>query len=854
MKRVFSAVIILSLLMGLAYSQTFYYDVKADTSDESAMDFVEDIRSGVENFHKTHLVDKDGHKYEISENKPILKKSKSKSLNLPDKYIGPYTSIKAQGTLGACWMFGNISAIETDLLNREGYPSGMVDEDPVDLSEAQGVYVQYNKNTVDGTPKGTPKGDSDNDIERAINDNLYYGYDEGGWQFDAAMSLSSGSGAEYEENNPYLVPGSSAGTKVQCAHAMADKTAASYRANKFNIKSAVGLDNLFYTTNVDGKDTRNYNPSARDVWKQYIIEYGSISASIYMSFTAKYTHAWGLDESEYYYMPNYWVYDANDRGGKGNYSTNNHTISIIGFDDNFSKYNFASPKGDEVYDSLAGEVVYIKNKDDGKPDMEFDSDGHLISIDISKEPAEGYSPYIVPKEDGCFIVKNSYGTIKSNKKVYDDGIMYMSYMEQTVTEPTSMQTVENLDQLISGERVYDTVFSHSSKQGIGSIDTDSTKAANVFKNPKNRKTDIEQIGYWTHSTNYTTSISVYKNLTDSTNPESGELVYTVSGIVDKYEGYHTINLEKAVTVNPNTMVSVVISQTDSTGKSKVSVESDFSNTSKANYIYNSNANESFYYVDSSWMDSKDLDVIARKTGITVGNTTVKLLGNSEVYTTYNVTVDDVTTEVLENDEFTFPTSSTYGYATLDHETLYAPGQKVKVTSDITVKSIGDVVLEMKQGASIRLDGIDGIRFMSEADCNDNEVFNSSNVKVGTLITSYDMLAEVFKGELDLDVYNAWVDGGKKNGDIKKIDNEGWLSSTVGLFAAGIMKVNSLNWERDYIAKSYIKFNYCDDTSKIVYSDFSSIRSIKQVALAIKNAGYPGLNDDEIAIVNKYLEE
>ena len=87
----------------------------------------------------------------------------------------------------------------------------------------------------------------------------------------------------------------------------------------------------------------------------------------------------------------------------------------------------------------------------------------------------------------------------------------------------------------------------------------------------------------------------------------------------------------------------------------------------------------------------------------------------------------------------------------------------------------------------------------------------------------------------------------------KVVNVGWRYGNVGSFAAGIIHLKEYNWRRAFVAKAYMKIKYSDGTEKVLYTDLSDSRSITRVVENLRDAGYPGLTDDQIAMLQKYLQ-
>jgi len=841
-RKVISSIVVLALLSTIVCSKAFVVDTKAISDVMTMSEMTDAIKDGVKEFKRTHIKNKDGSRTELDE----FKKSRAtkKRNNLPNYYVAPYTSIKDQDSFGSCWMFGEVSSVESNLLSKAGYPSGLQESDPIDLSEAQGVFVQYNKQTKTGVISGEVLTESCNDSEKSSD--RYYGYNEGGWAWDASMAYTADKACVFESDNPYRAGGDSATD----SRTMAEIAAASYRLNRFNIKSAEQLPEVFPVEKKDGVYTRYYNPENREIWKQKIIANGAISSNYYQSSSSIYNRTWGYDKSQYGSMgPNFWYHDAT---AKAKYSTN-HVITVVGFNDNYSKYHYITKYTSQSYDELVGEIVYIKLDDNSEPDMSFDEDGSIKNIQTSDTPQEGYQAYIVPKEDGAWLIKNSYGTVNGNYKMYDDGIMYMSYCEETLSESISTVVEDDLSQINNEEKTFDTTLSHSSMMGqrIPSFATE-VKVAEVYSIGNDKDIELGQIGYWTGKEDTVSRFKVYGSLTDRSDPESGTLLFDTGEVTDAYIGYHTFDIAQAVTLTHSTNVSIVAEQTCGE-KSGLMIEAEDAND--PDYLYNCKTNDTKYFDGEKWIDAKTLDQKAREDGITVGNSTVKMFGNekdiepeSTTAPKYTVTVDGVETVVEEGQSFTFPTTSENGYTNEDYTTLYASGQTITPDEDITATSISDLDFSMVKGASVDLSGRNGIKFCAVATGSDVGFLNSSSVECGTLITPHDIFIDELEENLDLE--SAEKAGTNK---VIKVVNSGWDQAIVGRFAAGVIHIKPFNWSREMVAESYITINYSDGSSKTLYSDLSPTRSIKRVVEILRDMGYPGLTEEQIEMLQKYLQ-
>ena len=843
-RRVISLLVVFVLASTILSSKAFVVDTKAVSDDKIQSEIINALKESVKRHDQTHIKNDDGSRTVINENYKKTRAAKKRN-NLPSYYVAPYTPVKDQNAFGSCWMFGEVGSVESNRMAKAGYTGGLQSSNPIDLSEAQGVYVQYNKQTKTGVISGEVLTDSSNDSEKYYDS--YYGYGEGGWQFDASMAYTANKACAYESDNPYI--STSTSTQSGDSRTMAEIAAASYSLNRFNMKSAIALPEIFPVTEESGSKAINYNPEARNIWKQTIMENGALSANYFQSSSSIYNRTWGYDASKYSTGPNFWMHDA---AAKGRYGTN-HVITVVGFNDEYSKYHYITKYTSQDYDSLVGEIVYIKTDSQGNPDMSFNEDGSVESIQVSDTAQTGYQAYIVPKEDGAWIIKNSYGTGTNNNRKYDFGIMYMSYCEETLRETISSVAEESLSQIENAEKVYDTTLTHSSLMGDSFIGFEhELKAAEVYSIGRDEDIELGQIGYWTGEENTVSTFQIYGNISSKAEPESGTLLYDSGDITDAYIGYHTLNLDDAITVEHATNMSIVVNQRYN-GKSALMMELE--DRYDPDYLINCKTNDTKYYFVDEWIDAKELDEKTAESGIKVGNSTVKLFGNSKPVTPepttakeYTVTVDGVENYVEEGQSFTFPTTSENGYTNADYSIFYASGQTITPEEDITVTSISDLDFNMVQGASVDLRGRDGIRFCAIASGTDVDFLNSSNIECGTLITPHDVFIDVLEENLDLDSVEKAGDG-----QAIRIVNTGWDQATVGRFAAGIINIKPFNWSREMVAKSYITINYSDGSTQTLYADVSPARSIRGVVERLRDMGYPQLTDDEIEMLQKYLQ-
>lgn len=208
---------------------------------------------------------------------------------------------------------------------------------------------------------------------------------------------------------------------------------------------------------------------------------------------------------------------------------------------------------------------------------------------------------------------------------------------------------------------------------------------------------------------------------------------------------------------------------------------------------------------------------------------------------YSVKVDGTEVATVGKGETYTLGDATYGY--YDGTNMHKSGADVTVNSDMEFTSVNNISVIVDQGASIRYVGLPGIRFKAAVKAPE-ELLNSDIITTGMLITANDMYIELGNSTLNL------------NSAYTKINvvNDGWFNNQIGVYCASVVNISESNYSRGFIAKAYATINYVDGTSTTIYSGISGERSIKGIATAIKNEGYPGIDSDYHAIIDTYAAD
>ena len=209
-------------------------------------------------------------------------------------------------------------------------------------------------------------------------------------------------------------------------------------------------------------------------------------------------------------------------------------------------------------------------------------------------------------------------------------------------------------------------------------------------------------------------------------------------------------------------------------------------------------------------------------------------------TTYAITVDGKeVANVVENGTYTLGDAQ-YGY--LCDGKMYAPNTEVKVTGNMTFTSVNELSVTMARGAGIRYLGTAGIRFQATIVSDNMDAVASEAITEGTLITAQD-------------IYEANGQPLELTSDYTKLNvvNSGWYNGTVGTYCGSICDVVESNYIRNFTARAYVTINYENAAALTVYSDMGPVRSISQVATAVKAAGYAGIAEEYHSVIDSFIK-
>ncbi len=470
MNRYLSRSLSLMLASGLIFTGnagTIAYAAATDSGNTSNNEFHVISKSGDTN--KNGLVhfsyaDENGNDYTFET--ASSSKLRRAASNLPEKYdarsLNLITSAKDQGVSGSCWSFASMKAMEANaILNN------LSNVNNTDYSENHLVWYTYNSTTNTSSPLYGDKlsysttTNPFSPVHRNSDAASTSIYDLGGNATFAIATLAQWSGAASETVAPFL-----ANTQKELS-GMASSMKKAGESTRFS--AAAHLQNA-----------ECYDNATLSEIKQALMKYGALNVSVYFAEN-------GFDDNtlsgKSYYQKRYGTQSAN------------HCVTIVGWDDNYSKSNFRTK----------------------------------------------------PSSNGAWLIANSYG-----ETFNDGGYFWLSYEEPSLCDIYSMdaESASNYDNnyqydgLTWGDAIYK--------------DNASATGANVYTVDTSYAQTLSAVSFHTVSDNQSYTIQVYKNLKGN-KPSTGTLVSkaTTSGTA-AYQGYHTVKLNSACKLNPGEKFAVAV--------------------------------------------------------------------------------------------------------------------------------------------------------------------------------------------------------------------------------------------------------------------------------------------------------
>lgn len=610
----------LLLSTALILSGTSEAKVSAATTDTSSLSTLTRIYDANNDGHiRYHLEDEAGNTI-TTESSAGNADSRKKTSNIPASYdlrsVNAVSAIKNQGITGCCWAFAAIKSIESNLVLK-----GLADNNSLDLSENHLAWYTYHPSTVKDDPLYN---------EGISYSKSFFGnsdeYNEGGTADLATFTLARWSGVVTEEAAPFT--GDSDNEITEMIRTMKEKNEELRYLNDYILTDSVCYDN-----------------ATQDELKETIMTTGAIDLSYYHNQT--------------YFNTNTNSYYQTELIGKAALNNANHSVNIIGWDDNYPKENF--------YPST-------------------------------------------PSSDGAWLIANSYGD-----DFADGGYSWISYNEPSLTEfysysATTSDTYDNNYQ-------YDG-FGWSSS--VADTNASYTQGGNIFTANSESDQNLTAVGIYTLTDNQPYTIYIYRAVTPGY-PASGQLTAAISG-TQKYPGYHTVTFDSPVSLKANEHFSVIISydrNDENTGY--IPLEGSGEKGLLYDATYHSNTGESFIFNSSTseWIDtnSKKLRDSLRNNvcikAFTINVDKAEELPGTPAQDDQNNTTEPAATIELAKKQVTLGAGETYAPVvmltnaaglSLSYKSSNTNVATVSNTGTITAKSTGTakITITLSSGISTKL--------------------------------------------------------------------------------------------------------------------------------------------------------
>ncbi len=543
-----------SLVEQIAQSQSRMLEDYAISGDSSALHSIEGLGDGVDaTLSSAYLPEK---------------------LDLRD--AGVVTPVKLQNPWGTCWGFAAIAAAETSILSELGTTYA---ETGLDLSELQLAWF-----AVTPLPEGSDAQAGEGNASLLEGNNRL---DAGGVPMTASSAFGSGIGPVTESLVPYRNK---------------EEKAATYR-------------DFLTPEQIEAKKQQDpeFDPDKKLYWS----EDGDWSVDEQYRFGTVYE----LENSNRLPFPASWTYDSE---GNATYRYNETATAAIKSELAKGRAVIVSFAADQAMPNSAGEAKYLNPFTWAHYTYERASSNHDVTIvgwddTYSKDNfLEGHQP----EHDGAWIVKNSWGSSTEEFPNYTEGgwgvdgegYFYLSYYDQSITKPETLDFDVDSESRDAGYYIIDSHSYLPAEVIDNELCDDQTRMANIFTAGEDQI--VRSLATQTGSANTSVDAQVYLLNDDATDPTDGKLVACASQSFE-YAGIHRIELTSGVTVKEGQRYSVVMTQRDSSGLYQIVIDEgrtreglDYFNEKggSSDTVYSNavvNRGESMLFSDGEWADWVD---------------------------------------------------------------------------------------------------------------------------------------------------------------------------------------------------------------------------------------------------------
>ena len=434
--------------------------------------------------------------------------------------------VKNQQQTGACWAFAFTSALETTIANKYNTTSAEYSPMHIDYKTAQMF-----KRTLGAGGNST--------LALAYSAGLNGPVYESDLPFDSVYDQS-----QNPKENYYLKSSDSVDLNKPVRARVEDATLFA------TINKKITGSEITYTNSLGQAYTQEQVNAIRTLIKSHIQEDGGVVANVYSDMNV--TSDGQYSSKDGYYDTTHHAYYCNNES-----LLVNHAITIVGWDDTFSKDNFVEGKR--------------------------------------------------PLHDGAYMALNSYGT-----GLGDGGYFYISYDDIFVEQMiVGIDSVKEYDDSQTNSD-YDYMYQYDELgMSVGvPVNASSIYLANVYNRQDEQNLEqLTEVGLFLYATQ---GVEIYINPNGDNMANLGTPVASYTGSNALEAGYHTVKLSSPVQLTGDKFAVVV--KYINTENVTIPLECDLVEsgiTQASNYWDNatSSANQSYISVDgSSWSDMYNLNL------------------------------------------------------------------------------------------------------------------------------------------------------------------------------------------------------------------------------------------------------
>ena len=465
------------------------------------------------------------------------------------------TSVKNQRPFNTCWGFAATSAAETSILG-QGLVYEGINASNFDLSEKQLAYFAHT-HIDDSTSSQNGEG------LYSVNEGPSADINNGAGTYLATNTYAMGIGPVRESRGePYEYHGTGKVVAADGTSYSADDDwtlSEDYRFQQdYILKESYLLSTPAGTViNADGTVTSFYDAAATEAMKRQLLQKRAVAIGYY----ADASRPWDTGGEGHYMSAETWAAYTYE------YMPANHGVTIVGWDDGFSRENFCEgewtdPKTGETYTRVrppADGAWLVKNSwGAGTNEFPYRGDG-TFGIPATTVDEQGNTQLVyITDDEGNVVVDGEGKPVKAGS-----GYFWLSYYDQSIVNPEVLifdtvyagpNSVYEFDPDDIGRDQYDLMPANA----VNPYEVaEPVKEANVFTadEPKN----VFAISYEIAKPNTTVSYEVYLLAPDYESPEDGLLVDAGERTYE-YGGFYMEYLRGLFPVQEGQSYSVIVTQ------------------------------------------------------------------------------------------------------------------------------------------------------------------------------------------------------------------------------------------------------------------------------------------------------